>query len=162
MNQKLLNDTRVVTRFWQNVVKTDTCWNWVGHKNTMTGYGLFALARGDIQDAYLVSYEMANGPIPEPEGRESIQIEQTCKNPKCVRPDHVQIHYGSERERFRAAKRAAAGGIHPNSNAARKERTECLRGHPYTEENTKYDKKGHRRCRQCKRDGDRKRRNMTA
>lgn len=152
MSQKLLNDEKVVSRFWEKVRKTDTCWDWVGHKNTMTGYGLFAVTRDDIREAYLVSYEMEYGPLPEPEGRESMQIKQTCKNPRCVRPDHVQIYYGSERERIRASQREAA---------AAKDRTKCVRGHLYTEDTTMYDKKGHRRCRQCRREDARKRRSLS-
>lgn len=56
------------------------CYVWTGTITT-TGYGRF----GAYGRAHRISYEEVNGPIPE-----SLEIDHLCRNPPCVRPDHLE------------------------------------------------------------------------
>jgi HNH endonuclease len=78
-------------RFWEKVNKDGPmcerlgtqCWVWIGfiHKN---GYGrVYTKAHGSTK-AHRVSWEMANGEIPE-----GIEVCHRCDNPPCIRPDHL-------------------------------------------------------------------------
>lgn len=76
--------TPMWTRFWQKVVKTDECWNWVG---CLDGHGYGQIYDRDQRHrkAHRVSYEFAHGAIPE-----GLHIDHTCHNRGCVNPDHLQ------------------------------------------------------------------------
>ena len=50
----------------------------------------------------------------------------------------------------------------PRGIFARTKSTHCKQGHEFTEENTLVTKRGHRSCRTCNREGDRKRRHRYA
>lgn len=72
----------MITRFWENVIKTDYCWNWVGRVN-LEGYGLIS-ENGKQYRANRISYQMKNGPI-----KNEMLICHKCNNPNCVNPDHL-------------------------------------------------------------------------
>lgn len=154
-------------RFWEKVQKKDDCWLWVGHKNTMTGVGIFAVARGDFRDAHILSWEMANGKFPEPEGREIVDIEQTCKKPNCVRPDHIRVLVAKSQEDLRKQKQklddadkklSSREQYYRMSNEERKNRTHCFAGHPYSGDNLIMKNDGSRRCRACRNEARRQNR----
>jgi hypothetical protein len=73
-----------VTRFWEKVFKTDTCWLWTGwlHK----GYGVMAINQDPVR-AHRFSWELHYGPIPK--GDEEICVLHKCDVPTCVRPEHL-------------------------------------------------------------------------
>jgi hypothetical protein len=66
-------------RFIEKVQKTDTCWNWFGHRNPK-GYGKFG-----VMYAHRWSYEHYKRAIPE-----GWQIDHLCRNTSCVNPDHLE------------------------------------------------------------------------
>lgn len=70
-------------RFWGRVEKTDTCWNWTGYMRA-GGYGGVRID-GVLRSAHRLSYEVANGPIPE-----GMYLDHICHNTACVRPDHLR------------------------------------------------------------------------
>lgn len=72
-------------RFWSKVRKSNEgCWIWTANKNNK-GYGLFrpgGLAPKRL--AHRLSYEDANGRIPD-----GMVVMHSCDNPSCVNPDHL-------------------------------------------------------------------------
>lgn len=79
--------------FWQRVKKSNACWEWDGHlkkarysNNKGGGYGLFRF-NGKLRRAHRVAFSLANNLPVEFEGL----ILHTCDNPKCVRPDHLEL-----------------------------------------------------------------------
>jgi hypothetical protein len=70
----------VEERFWAKVDKSGDCWEWTAGK-TKLGY-----ARIDNIYAHRLSWEMANGPIPD-----KGEIDHICHNPCCVNPDHLRL-----------------------------------------------------------------------
>lgn len=73
----------VDARFWDKVDKTGLCWLWTGGQNGR-GYGRFSVD-GRLVYAHRWAYEQANGAI----GDGSV-IDHLCREPRCVRPDHLE------------------------------------------------------------------------
>lgn len=74
-------------RFWPKVQKGEGCWEWIGSRNA-AGYGKMTVGgrgAGHVR-AHRVSWELANGPVPE-----GLWVLHTCDNPPCVRPDHLWL-----------------------------------------------------------------------
>jgi hypothetical protein len=82
------------------------------------------------------AYEISVGPIPE-----GLTIDHLCRVRACVNPAHLEAVTQWENT-MRAPE--TLGAI----NAAK---TECLRGHPFSDENTYYSRDGRRHCRECAR-----------
>lgn len=77
-------DQETQQRFWNKVNKTDTCWLWTGYTDSH-GYGALKFQKGKFL-ARRVSYELANGPIPE-----RYFVRHNCDTRLCVNPDHLYI-----------------------------------------------------------------------
>jgi len=122
-------------RFWSYVKKTECCWEWIGCLNE-SGYGILNINRRLVR-AHRYSYEIHVGAIPE-----GLTLDHLCRNPACVRPDHLEPVTLKEN-----CRRGVRDLIPHYSGQAAK--THCPKGHPYNDENTYYNKKGHRTCRSC-------------
>lgn len=71
-------------RFWSKVDKSGDCWKWTASKNPH-GYGRFKL-NGKVESAHRVSYEWANGPIPD-----GMMLDHRCHMTSCVKPAHLRL-----------------------------------------------------------------------
>lgn len=64
--------------FWKKVVKTDTCWNWIGSTN-LSGYGVY---NGRL--AHRIAYELIRGSVPS-----GAILRHSCDDRMCVNPEHM-------------------------------------------------------------------------
>lgn len=117
-------------RFFAKVDMSGECWIWKAFVNKQ-GYGRFHYGSGSnaiLAHRYLV------------EARPEDDYDHLCRVTACVRPDHLEkvTHAENMRRGYFAMK------------------THCPAGHPYDEENTYFNKRGHRFCRECSRERGRR------
>lgn len=107
------------------------CWLWTG-PTTPNGYGKFRLPGASEQVIHRLLYEHYVGPIGE-----GLQLDHLCRVRACCRPEHFEQVTASENTW--------------RQDHYERSRTECPKGHPYSDENTRIDKTGARHCRECDR-----------
>jgi hypothetical protein len=100
--------TNFTTRFWSQVDKTETCWNWTGGLIN-GGYGKIGYGGKQIL-VHRASYEMSGDVIPE-----GMFIDHICSNRKCVRPDHLRL--ATRKGKLRTPHRRVQEQRHPASVA---------------------------------------------
>lgn len=121
--------------FWDYVEKTPTCWFWRG-RLSRNGYGIWRGRR-----AHHEALERVGRPRPP-----HLVSDHLCRIRHCVRPDHIDFVTSGEN---------VLRGQGPAARNARK--THCTRGHPFTPENTLYERRKDRSsgqfrtCRSCHR-----------
>jgi hypothetical protein len=127
-------------RFWAKVHKATTCWIWTG-RTTRGDYGAaFVPSARTYTSAHRVAWVLAGNDL-DP----ARQIDHLCRNPLCVRPDHLDLVKGAVNN---------ARSTSPSGLNGRK--THCIRGHEFTAENTYVTPKG-RLCRTCRREAEARR-----
>lgn len=131
---------RDIDRFLSQVDRTDDCWIWTGTL-LHNGYGQFGVDGGYVL-AHRWSYEYFNGIIPD-----GHDCHHRCYNRSCVNPNHLTPLTNKDN---------VLDGNGPTAINARK--THCIRGHQLDGYNLVVSKDGNRRCRQCIKDGKRRRR----
>lgn len=95
--------TSIESRFWEKVVKTDSCWLWVGAKS-QAQYGqilgeTYTGRRKRNVLAHRASYIMHFGPIPA-----GIFVCHACDTKLCVRPNHLFLGTRKDNAQDAAAK----------------------------------------------------------
>jgi hypothetical protein len=141
------SDESVVQRFLRNIEKTDTCWIYTG--TLSAGYGQF-VARGRRIVASRFAHELWLGPIPEGYQVDHVRA-RGCRDTRCVNPAHL--------EAVTPVENLWRGTAPPAEN---RRKTECVRGHQFTPENTGRDRAGDRVCKACRRMWNRKYRKRQA
>ena len=132
----VLWDRKTQERFWGYVRKEDSCWEWTGTK-CQRGYGRFSINNRSYS-AHRLCYVKTHGDV----DRNDV-CDHLCRNPGCVNPKHVEPVSQGENVR-----RGMAGPLLKKRNRSV---THCPKGHEYSPENTRRNKKGHRTCRTCQR-----------
>lgn len=127
------SDESIARRFWQNVARSDGCWEWTGLLNTH-GYGRFW--PGHHMVAHRYSWLLHHGHIPD--GR---VVMHSCDNRKCVSPYHLSL--GTQRDNLLDAKRK---GRLPDQR-----KPYCAKGHRMAGKNVRrrYGKRAGRVCVTC-------------
>jgi hypothetical protein len=141
-----LRDVRARDRFMAKVSPAPTgCWLWTGRPMS-AGYGHFHLGghRGQMLLAHRVSWMLHRGPIPH-----GLCVLHRCDVPLCVNPDHLFLG-----DRLTNMLDMVAKGRDSGSK-----KTHCPKGHPYNGDNLYlFGPRKVRNCKQCKMDGQRRRR----
>jgi hypothetical protein len=101
----------VSRRFWEKVLKTETCWIWQASKRNK-GYGAFTWHDDDgtlNQDrAHRVVWRLFFGEIPDGQF-----VLHKCDNPACCNPDHLFLGTKSDNNQDMVNKgRHVPGGAH--------------------------------------------------
>ena len=115
-----------LSKMWERIDKTDTCWLWIG-ATSANGYGVTSAGNGNrLVGAHRRVYELLVGPIPE-----GLQLDHLCRVRNCVNPAHLEpVTPSVNQQRMGAVK------------------TACPKGHGYDAANT-YMYRGRRNCRRC-------------
>lgn len=146
---KVLNLTRTASGlfvreelFWSKAQRQGDCLVWTGATDS-SGYGNFAVwlseTKRSARSAHRVAFELVRGEIPE-----GCELDHLCRNILCIEPAHLDPV--PHLENVRRGKRYALYEAP----------THCKNGHPFTEENTYWQKGKWRSCRICGREHSRR------
>lgn len=125
------------------------CWIWMGSLTT-DGYGSLGIGclTPNSQRAHRTSYTLYVGPI-----NPGLEVRHKCHIRSCVNPDHLCLGTHAENMKDTYDKnRVVKPEIVKKKRRVRSQflKTHCIKGHPYTEENTYRDLKSNRQCRECR------------
>jgi hypothetical protein len=142
----------VVARFWSKVaVASDNdCWLWRG-AHDQHGRGQMWL-NGRNEKAPRIAWLIQHGMLPPI----TLQVCHSCDVPACVNPKHLWL--GTMKENIQDARRKGRIIMWHERGAEtwQGKKLFCIRGHPFSAENTMVARNGHRRCRECQRNHQRK------
>lgn len=127
------DDEKLMARMSAKIVRgAEGCWDWVGA--TVRGRACIRY-RGSSMSAPRLSKVITDKAWPA----EGMFACHSCDNPRCMNPAH--IWWGTNQDNIRDA--AEKGRL------AQQQKTNCQNGHPLSGENLRLSSKGHRICRTC-------------
>lgn len=140
-------DPRLPDHFWAQCVPIPECGCWfMTGRQVHGGYTQISI-NGKRVVAHRVPWETLFGPLPpfKPDQEGRLELDHVkCNTPWCSNPAHVDL--------VTHAENTLRGVSIPARNALK---THCLRGHPFTVENTliavRANGKTQRVCRECRR-----------
>jgi len=132
-------------RFYKKLSPPDEngCRKWTGSK-TRDGYGRFWM-EGKNTTAHRAAYLIEVGPIPDGLDLDHVKA-RGCRSRLCTTVAHLEPVTSRENN---------LRGDSPTAQNARK--TQCDKGHPFDEANTRIRGAGRRECRTCHRERERER-----
>lgn len=118
------------------VPQENGCWEYTGAKRN--NYGSISVD-GQTVAVHRFAYQRLVGLIPV-----GHHIDHLCKNTMCVNPNHLDAVTQAENNARKRIANPVRGQV--------TEITECVNGHPWTDENTYWEpKRKVRQCRTCRR-----------
>lgn len=141
MDEAPLNSEIIKKRLIENSIPIPEsgCWIWLKQANIHGGgYGRISI-NNKVEKAHRVSYRIFIGEIPD-----KLFVCHHCDTPSCINPYHLFIGTNLDNQKDMHKKGRFISGH------AKKQY--CRNGHPYSNENTIYYKKGKtlRACRICR------------
>lgn len=115
--------------FWNRTAESGACLVWTGRVER-AGYGVMSWGNKNRR-AHRLAFYLRMGRWPDG------LLRHLCNNRRCV----LHVVEGTAKENTADALLA---GTHRNAR-----KTHCKEGHPFSEENTRYTKRGARLCRTC-------------
>lgn len=130
--------------FWKYVVigGPDECWPWTGYIER-SGYGR-VMYQGRLWLAHRLACVLSGVEI-----MDGVCRLHRCDNPPCCNPAHTFDGTRADNVADMISKGRARTGVH------QRKKTHCPQGHEYTPDNTRL-RNGHRSCKACGRDNDRR------
>ena len=117
-----------VETFWNLVDKTTNpngCWEWQGNFQPKMPYGRYTI-NGKFWTAHRLSYTLVKGDIPQ-----GLVVMHSCDNPKCCRPEHLNLGTKTDNNKDRDIKQRQARGITNGSTKLTEQDILDIRNMPY-------------------------------
>lgn len=126
-------DDNYIKKYWEKAIIKNGCWDWKD-KPFKNGYPYLQVGRkGKKHKASRVSFFIKNQYLPE-------IVRHICDNPICTNPEHLIA--GTQWDNIND-RRIRGRAKNQNTN-----KTHCIRGHEFDENNT-YVSKKQRHCKRC-------------
>lgn len=118
MTTGILTETRL-SNFWAKVDKESSnagCWLWTGAKQggRKGRYGAFQMGWKTQKRAHRLSFEIANGPIPD-----GMMVCHSCDTPLCVNPAHLFLGTAKDNADDMSAKNRKVNSIGEKNGASK-------------------------------------------